>query len=53
MLPCAYLSDATNRNYQKQALTLIIKAIDSVDAGTLVIASEEKEVFWIFYLVGQ
>jgi hypothetical protein len=34
-------------------LTFIIKAVNSVDAGTLMIASEEEEILWIFDLVRQ
>ena len=33
--------------------TFIVKAIESIDAGTLMVASEEKEVFGVFDFVGQ
>lgn len=35
------------------SLTLIIKPVDAVDGGTLMVAPEQKEVLWIFDLVGQ
>ena len=34
-------------------LTLIVKAINAVDTGTLMIAPKEEEVFWILYFVRQ
>ena len=34
-------------------LTLIIESVDTVDAGALVVASEEEEVLWILDLVGE
>ncbi len=34
-------------------LTFIVKAVDSVDAGTFVISSEQEEILWIFDLVGK
>ena len=38
---------------QRERLTLIVEAIDSVDGGTLVVAPEQEEVLWVFDLVGQ
>lgn len=35
------------------ALTLIIKAVDTVNGGTLVVAAQQEEVLWVFDLVGQ
>ena len=34
-------------------LTFIVKSVDSVDGGTLVVAAEKKEVLWIFDLKGK
>ena len=34
-------------------LTLIVEAIDAVDASALVVAAQKKKVFWILDLVGQ
>lgn len=34
-------------------LALIVEAVYTVDGGTLVVAAEDKEVFWVFDLVGQ
>ena len=34
-------------------LTLIIEAIYSVNGGALVVSPQQKEVFWVFDLVGQ
>jgi hypothetical protein len=33
--------------------TFIIKAVDAVDAGALVISAQDKEVLWVLDLVGQ
>ena len=38
---------------QRERLTLIVEAIDSVDGGTLVVAPEQEEVLRILDLVGQ
>lgn len=35
------------------ALALIVEAVDSVDGGTLVVATEDEEVFGVLDLVGQ
>lgn len=35
------------------ALTLVIEAVDPRDVGTLVVTTEEKEVFWVFDLVAE
>ena len=37
----------------EKALTLIVKAVYSVDWGALVVAPEEEEVFWILDFVGE
>ena len=37
----------------KSTSTFIVKAIDSINAGAFVIASEEKEIFGVFNLVGK
>ena len=34
-------------------LTLIIEAINSVDAGTFMVPSEEKEILWILDLISK
>ena len=34
-------------------LTLIIEAVDAVDAGTLVVPTEQEEVLWVLDLIGQ
>ena len=34
-------------------LTLIIEAIDTVDTGTLMVATQEEEVLWVLDLVCQ
>lgn len=36
-----------------QALTLVVEAIDAVDAGALVVAAQEEEVLGVFDLVGE
>ena len=33
--------------------TFIVEAIDPVDAGTLMVATKEKEVLWILDFVSQ
>ncbi len=38
--------------HTRYQLTFIVKAIYSVDAGTLVVAPQQKEVLRVFYLVG-
>lgn len=35
------------------SLTFIVETVDTVDACTLVIASQQKEVLWVLDLVGQ
>ena len=35
------------------SLVLIIEAIDAVDAGILVVSTEQEEVFWVLDLIGQ
>lgn len=37
----------------KSTSTFIVKAIDSINAGTFVIASEQEEIFGILNLVGK
>lgn len=37
----------------RERLTFIIEPIYSIDRGTLMVASEEKEVFWVLDLVCQ
>ena len=32
-------------------LALIVEAVDAIDAGTLVVSSQNEEVLWIFDLV--
>lgn len=34
-------------------LTFIIEAINSINAGTFMVSSEEEKILWVFYLVGQ
>ena len=34
----------------KLILTLIVKSVNSVDGGTLVVTAQQKEVFWVFDL---
>ena len=34
-------------------LTFVIKTVDSVDAGTFMVAPEEEKIFWVFDFVGQ
>lgn len=34
-------------------LTLIIEAINSVDAGTFMVPSEEKEILWVLDLISE
>jgi hypothetical protein len=36
-----------------QKLTFIIESVNSVDAGTFVVPSEEEEVFWVFDFVSK
>lgn len=33
-------------------LTLIIKAVDSINRGALVVTAEQEKVLWVFDLVG-
>lgn len=33
-------------------LTFIIKAINSINAGTFVVTTEQEEVLWVLYLIG-
>lgn len=35
------------------ALAFVVKAVNSVYARTLMIAAQQKEVFWVFYFVSQ
>lgn len=37
----------------RQALTFIIEAIYPVDAGTLVVSSQQEEVLWVLDLVSE
>lgn len=39
--------------YRETAATFIIKSVDTVDTGTLVITSQEEKVFWVLDLVGK
>jgi hypothetical protein len=34
-------------------LTLVVEAVDTVDRGTLMVASQYEEVLWVLNLVGQ
>ncbi len=34
----------------KLILTLIVKSVNSVDGGTLVVTTQQKKVFWVFDL---
>jgi len=34
-------------------LTFIVESIDPIDAGALMVASQEEKVLWVFDLVGQ
>ena len=34
----------------KLLLTLIVKSVNSVDGGTLVVTTQQKKVFWVFDL---
>lgn len=42
---------ACNRCRPVTARTLVIEAVDAVDAGTLVVATQDEEVLWILDLV--
>lgn len=33
-------------------LTLIIKAIDSINRGALMVATQQEKVLWVFNLIG-
>ena len=35
------------------ALALIVEAVDAVDGGALVVATEDEEVLWVLDLVGE
>lgn len=35
------------------ALALIVETVDTVDGGTLVVATEDEEVLWVLDLVGE
>lgn len=35
------------------ALALIVEAVNTVDAGTFVVSSQDEEILWIFDLVGK
>ena len=37
----------------RKFLTLIIESVYSVDASTLMVASQEEEILWVLDLVGQ
>lgn len=40
--------------YKKySALTLVIKAVDSINRGAFVVSTEQEKVLWIFDLVGE
>ena len=39
--------------HAQQWLTFVIEPIDSIDARALVIASQYKEILWVFDLVGE
>ena len=43
----------TSEECVRAQCTLVIEAVDTVDGGTLVIASQKKEIFWVFDFVGQ
>lgn len=46
---CEYLPETD----AESALALVVKPVDSVNRGTLVVSSEKEKVFWVFYLVGE
>ena len=50
-LPGGRLRGTTPR--AQEWLTFVIEPIDSVDARALVIASQYKEILWVFDLVGE
>ena len=33
--------------------TFFIESVDSVDAGTLMVSSQEEEIFWVLDLIGE
>jgi hypothetical protein len=35
------------------SLTLVVEAIDAIDRGSLMIATQEKEILWVFNLVSK
>lgn len=35
------------------SLAFFIESVDSVDAGTLMVSSQEEEIFWILDLIGE
>jgi len=43
--------DLANTIVQNQPRTFVVEAVDAVDAGTLVVAAKQEEVFGIFDLV--
>ena len=47
------LNNQTRTPTKHHTLTFIIKAVDAVDAGTLMVAPEKEEVFWVLDFVGQ
>ena len=46
-----YITEYAPQSDRKATLALIIKAVDSVDLGTLVIASEQEKVLWVLDFV--
>jgi hypothetical protein len=40
----------TIRDIDQEPPTFVVKPVDSVDTGALVIASQDEEVFWVFDL---
>jgi len=47
------VSECLPELYVVAALALVVEAIYPVDGGALVVASQQKEVFWVLDLVGQ
>ena len=39
--------------YREAAAAFIVKTINSVDAGALMVAPQQEEVFWVLDLVGK
>ena len=38
---------------KKKILTFIIEAVDSVNAGALVVTPQQEKILWVFDLVGK